>query len=97
VVNATSSRCEPAAGERRGTTERFLRVAAEPGGLVSALEPVMRRTDGVWIGWSGMAGTGKDRWDTAGMHLVGVPLSADEVERFYEGSATPRCGRSTTT
>ena len=27
-----------------------------PGGLVSALEPVMRESGGVWIGWSGDAG-----------------------------------------
>ncbi len=24
-----------------------------PGGLVSALEPVLRANDGVWIGWPG--------------------------------------------
>ena len=45
----------------------------------------MQRTDGVWVGWSGTAGTAPDPWDTAGMHLVGVSLSADEVEGFYEG------------
>jgi trehalose-6-phosphate synthase len=27
-----------------------------PGGLVTALEPVMAREDGVWIGWAGTAG-----------------------------------------
>ncbi|MDQ1530227.1 MAG: trehalose 6-phosphate synthase, partial [Microbacteriaceae bacterium] len=26
-----------------------------PGGLVTALEPVMRSSDGAWIGWSGVA------------------------------------------
>ena len=56
-----------------------------PGGLVSALEPVVRRTDGVWVGWPGTADIAPDPWDTAGMHLVGVPLSVDEVEQFYEG------------
>ena len=24
-----------------------------PGGLVTALEPVMRRSDGAWVGWPG--------------------------------------------
>ena len=24
-----------------------------PGGLVTALEPVMRTTDGAWVGWAG--------------------------------------------
>ena len=68
-----------------------------PGGLVSALEPVMQRTDGVWVGWSGTAGTAPDPWDSAGMHLVGVSLSADEVEGSMRGSVMPRCGRSITT
>jgi trehalose 6-phosphate synthase len=56
-----------------------------PGGLVSALEPVMQRVDGAWVGWSGAAGEAPDRLDTHDMHLVGVPLSAGEVEEFYEG------------
>ncbi len=56
-----------------------------PGGLVSALEPVMRETSGAWIGWSGAAGDAPDPFDVAGMHLVAVGLSADEVRDFYEG------------
>jgi trehalose 6-phosphate synthase len=56
-----------------------------PGGLVSALEPVMQRADGAWVGWSGLAGEAPDPFDTDDMHLVGVPLSAGEVEDFYEG------------
>jgi len=56
-----------------------------PGGLVSALEPVMRETDGAWVGWSGAAGEGPGSFEVAGMHLVGVGLSAEEVGDFYEG------------
>jgi trehalose 6-phosphate synthase len=56
-----------------------------PGGLVSALEPVMRRLGGAWVGWSGSAGQAPDPFDTDDMHLVSVPLSAGEVEDFYEG------------
>jgi alpha,alpha-trehalose-phosphate synthase [UDP-forming] len=56
-----------------------------PGGLVSALEPVMRETDGAWIGWSGAAGDAPDPFEVAGMHLVGVGLSAGEIRDFYEG------------
>jgi len=52
------------------------------GGLVSALEPVMRGAGGVWVGWSGSAGEAPEAFDTDGMHLVGVPLSAGEVEGF---------------
>jgi trehalose 6-phosphate synthase len=56
-----------------------------PGGLVSALQPVMQRADGAWVGWSGSAGDAPAPFDVDGMHLVGVPLSAGEVEDYYEG------------
>ena len=32
-----------------------------PGGLVTALEPVMRKAGGAWIGWSGDAGPARGR------------------------------------
>lgn len=56
-----------------------------PGGLVTALEPVMRANDGAWIGWSG--GTQKDLepFVEDGLTLVPVPMTAEEVEEFYEG------------
>ncbi|HEU4675261.1 MAG TPA: trehalose-6-phosphate synthase [Motilibacteraceae bacterium] len=56
-----------------------------PGGLVTALEPVMAKADGAWVGWSGGAGEADAPFDTAGMHLVPVGLSQQEVEDFYEG------------
>ena len=56
-----------------------------PGGLVTALEPVMRDANGVWIGWPGSAGDAPEPFDADGMHLVTVGLSADEVRDFYEG------------
>jgi alpha,alpha-trehalose-phosphate synthase [UDP-forming] len=56
-----------------------------PGGLVTALEPVMRAADGTWIGWPGDAGPPPEPFDAGGLHLVGVGLSAAEVEGFYEG------------
>ena len=56
-----------------------------PGGLVSALEPVMREAGGVWVGWAGAAGDGPGSFDVSGMHLVGVGLSAEEVSDYYEG------------
>lgn len=56
-----------------------------PGGLVSALEPVMRDVDGAWVGWTGAAGAAPEAFEVAGMHLVAVGLSADEVRDFYEG------------
>jgi trehalose 6-phosphate synthase len=56
-----------------------------PGGLVTALEPVMRQADGVWIGWPGAAGDPPGPFDAAGMHLFAVGLSAAEVRDYYEG------------
>jgi len=56
-----------------------------PGGLVSALKPVMHETGGAWIGWPGGPGEGPGPFDVAGLHLVGVGLSAEEVSDYYEG------------
>jgi trehalose 6-phosphate synthase len=56
-----------------------------PGGLVTAIEPVMRENDGAWIGWSGGTESDLEPFDDDGMHLVPVPLSAEELEQFYEG------------
>jgi trehalose 6-phosphate synthase len=56
-----------------------------PGGLVSALEPVMRANDGAWIGWHGSPDETLEPFDDAGLSLVPVPLSAQEVEEYYEG------------
>jgi trehalose 6-phosphate synthase len=56
-----------------------------PGGLVTALEPVMRAANGVWIGWPGSAGPALGPFEADGMPLVGVGLSEDEVTDFYEG------------
>ncbi|MGL5827682.1 MAG: alpha,alpha-trehalose-phosphate synthase (UDP-forming) [Nocardioides sp.] len=58
-----------------------------PGGLVSALEPVMRAGDGAWIGWTGVAELDLAPFEDEGLCLVPVPLSVQEVEEFYEGFA----------
>jgi trehalose 6-phosphate synthase len=56
-----------------------------PGGLVTALAPVMKRHHGAWIGWTGSADEKVDPFDTDGMHLVPVTLSADDIRLYYEG------------
>ncbi|MDQ1531318.1 MAG: trehalose 6-phosphate synthase, partial [Microbacteriaceae bacterium] len=56
-----------------------------PGGLVTALEPVMRSSDGAWIGWSGVADDHVEPFEADGLHLVPVALSELEVQRYYEG------------
>jgi trehalose 6-phosphate synthase len=56
-----------------------------PGGLVTALEPVIRANDGAWIGWTGSTDTGLEPFEEDGLRLVPVSLSATEIEEFYEG------------
>ena len=56
-----------------------------PGGLVSALDPVMRANDGVWIGWPGGTETDLEPFEDDGLSLVPLSLSEEEIEEFYEG------------
>jgi trehalose 6-phosphate synthase len=56
-----------------------------PGGLVSALEPVMRRNNGAWIGWPGDTDSEVEPFEDDGLTLVPVTMSAQEHEEFYEG------------
>jgi trehalose 6-phosphate synthase len=58
---------------------------ASPGGLVTAIEPVMRSNDGVWIGWPGGTESGLKPFDHDGMRLEPIALTTDEIEGFYEG------------
>ncbi|CAN5450244.1 trehalose-6-phosphate synthase [soil metagenome] len=56
-----------------------------PGGLVTALEPVMRGNDGAWVGWHGSVGETLEPFVDEGLTLVPVPLSTEDVEGYYEG------------
>ncbi|KRE28567.1 hypothetical protein ASG80_20975 [Agromyces sp. Soil535] len=61
------------------------RWKSSPGGLVTALEPVMRAADGAWIGWTGVADRDFDPFEHDGISIIPVPLSASELEEYYEG------------
>ncbi|GAA1991649.1 trehalose-6-phosphate synthase [Microbacterium pumilum] len=56
-----------------------------PGGLVTALDPVMRNADGAWVGWVGQPDLDIEPFEFDGTHLVPVRLSAEDVELYYEG------------
>jgi trehalose 6-phosphate synthase len=56
-----------------------------PGGLVSALEPVMRANSGAWIGWPGDTGSEVEPFEDEGLTLVPVTMSEQEHNEFYEG------------
>jgi trehalose 6-phosphate synthase len=56
-----------------------------PGGLVTALVPVMQRMGGAWVGWPGIADESVPAFDVDGYRVAPVKLTADEVEGYYEG------------
>src|SRR3954464_11298369 len=56
-----------------------------PGGLVTAVEPIMAGHDGRGVGWDGGPDGPEEPLTENDMHLVPVPLSAEEIEEFYEG------------
>ncbi|KAA8969500.1 trehalose-6-phosphate synthase [Mycobacterium sp.] len=56
-----------------------------PGGLVTALEPLLRRRRGAWIGWPGIVDAAEDVIADDEMRLHPVRLSADDVAEYYEG------------
>jgi trehalose 6-phosphate synthase len=56
-----------------------------PGGLVTALEPMLRSRDGAWVGWVGLPDAEVEPLVEDGLQLHPVPLSAKEVEDYYEG------------
>jgi trehalose 6-phosphate synthase len=56
-----------------------------PGGLVTALEPVLRANEGTWIGWPGGEEQDLEPFEFDGLDLVPMTMSAEEIENFYEG------------
>ncbi|MFC5928661.1 bifunctional alpha,alpha-trehalose-phosphate synthase (UDP-forming)/trehalose-phosphatase [Cryobacterium melibiosiphilum] len=56
-----------------------------PGGLVTALEPLMRSSGGAWVGWPGVADRSFEPFTNDGINIVPVRLSAEELEEYYEG------------
>lgn len=67
-------------------------VKPSPGGLVTALSPLMRRSHGTWIGWPGCAENVPARKlieaaPDKEFNLTPVILTADQVEKYYRGFA----------
>ena len=74
--------------------------ARSPGGLVSALEPTLRRDSAVWVGWSGRYAPDPYSTGDLGVELsplpdgigpcplVEVELTRTEMEGYYEGFST---------
>jgi trehalose 6-phosphate synthase len=56
-----------------------------PGGLVTALEPLLRKRRGAWIGWAGIPDGGEEPIVEDDVQLFPVQLSAQDVADYYEG------------
>src|SRR5580693_8965457 len=56
-----------------------------PGGLVTALEPLLRRRRGAWVGWPGIVDADEEPIEAEELRLHPVRLSADDVAQYYEG------------
>ncbi len=57
-----------------------------PGGLVSAMEPVMKARPGAWVGWAGETGVSPEPFHTEdGLELHPILLDASDVRGYYEG------------
>ena len=72
------------------TGEDLWTVTPAVGGLVSAIEPVLRDRGGTWIGWPGIAGKIPEEpfakaTRNAGYKIVPVALSQTERDEFYYG------------
>ena len=63
----------------KGTWQR------SPGGLVTAMESVMRGRHAAWVGWAGEPGPAPEPFSEDGMHLHPVGLSPVDIEEYYEG------------
>ena len=58
---------------------------ASPGGLVRALLPLVRESNGTWVGWTGIPDDDADELTVDDVKLHAVPLSTGEVDAYYEG------------
>jgi trehalose 6-phosphate synthase len=56
-----------------------------PGGLVTAMEPVMAGRDAAWVGWAGEPGPAPEPFREKGVYLHPVGLSPTEIQEYYEG------------
>jgi trehalose 6-phosphate synthase/phosphatase len=72
-------------------TEAGVEVQRSAGGLATGLLRPHEQSGGLWVGWSGapegLTGPQQSELDRqlAEMRLVPVPLTADQVTRYYEG------------
>ncbi|MCS7032341.1 MAG: trehalose-6-phosphate synthase, partial [Gloeomargarita sp. SKYG116] len=80
-----------------------IRIERLPGGLVSALDPVLRQRDGIWICWEDASKKAVEvddvssdddtiDWDSIQLpyRIHPVPLTQEEINHYYYGYANTR-------
>lgn len=60
-------------------------TSRSPGGLVTALTPLMRQADGAWVGWGGKPDLELAPFEDDSIELVPVLLTEKEIAEYYEG------------
>jgi trehalose 6-phosphate synthase len=68
-------------------TEHGREWRRSPGGLVTALHPVLAARGGTWVGWAGGIGEAPRPFEVDRVRLHPVPLQAVDIERYYEGQS----------
>ncbi len=58
-----------------------------PGGLVTALHPILAGHRGIWVGWAGAAGPASAPFEVDGIALHPVALSESDIVNYYEGQS----------
>jgi len=56
-----------------------------PGGLVTAMEPVMQSREAAWVGWAGEPGPAPEPFREDRLYLRPVSLTPVEIQEYYEG------------
>jgi trehalose 6-phosphate synthase/phosphatase len=69
--------------------EAGLQARRSDGGLVAALDPILARRGGTWVGWPGLSLKAGEQLPALAFDypLATVPMSDAEVRRFYHGFA----------
>jgi trehalose 6-phosphate synthase len=66
-------------------------VTPGTGGLITALEPIVRKSNGIWIGWSGVSENAPsddilaEYGEKNNFELVPVDITEEEIARYYRG------------
>ncbi len=58
---------------------------SSPGGLVSAMTPILRNRESMWIGWAGAPDAPKGAFEHNGIHNVPIHITEEELEAYYDG------------